>query len=173
MCPTHTRSDQHTNPAKGVRASSQRSWQTGIQMATAHSTMTFKNEVVSDADIDRYKLPFPKGEGRWWTRDAERDYYLWGGLVGNLAYEETQEGRFHLYINGVEFKVFIQPASPFNTEESKETIFSWKKIEEIRPRTSKTESREIIQILKEALSCYGFDGRRNIFYPEFKVKFGF
>ncbi|MFM1800044.1 MAG: hypothetical protein RLZZ117_2322, partial [Cyanobacteriota bacterium] len=54
--------------------------------------MAFTNEVVSDADIDRYDLPFQKGEGRWWTRDAERDYYLWGGLSGNPAYGTELEG---------------------------------------------------------------------------------
>jgi len=42
--------------------------------------MTFVNEVVSDEDIDRYGLPFEKGSGRYWTRDAERDFYLWGGM---------------------------------------------------------------------------------------------
>ncbi len=135
--------------------------------------MAFKNEVVSDADIDRYNLPFPKGEGRWWTRDAERDYYLWGGLVGNLAYEETQEGRFHLYLDGVEYKVFLQPAPQANIESNQETIFRWKEIEDIQPAANSVEIRKLIETLKEALSCYGFDGRRNIFYPSFRVVFDF
>lgn len=66
--------------------------------STARCRMAFRNEVVSDDDIDRYNLPFPKGGGRWWTRDAERDYYLWGGITGNPAYESQEYGVFSLYI---------------------------------------------------------------------------
>ncbi len=54
--------------------------------------MAFVNEVVSDADIDKYGLPFKKGSGRYWTRDADRDMYLWGGKGGNPAFGEDIVG---------------------------------------------------------------------------------
>jgi hypothetical protein len=61
--------------------------------------MAFVNEVVSDADIDKYGLPFKKGSGRYWTRDAEKDMYLWGGKGGNPSFGEEIQGRFRLYLD--------------------------------------------------------------------------
>ncbi|MEY4352926.1 MAG: hypothetical protein RLZZ609_1167 [Cyanobacteriota bacterium] len=135
--------------------------------------MAFKNEVVSDADIDRYKLPFPKGEGRWWTRDAERDYYLWGGLVGNLAYEETQEGWFYLFVHGKIYDICIEPSQPKKDDKAQETVFHWKNITSINPEPSGANREIVIGILKEALKCFGFDGRKSIYHPRYRVSFGF
>ena len=144
----------------------------GITSAPARArAMAFKNEVVSDEDIERYNLPFPKGEGRWWTRDAERDYYLWGGLVGNLAFDSEQEGLFYLYADGTLYDVNIQPAEDRKDNITGEFIICWDKIAEITPEPE--NQTEIIAILKSALRSFGHDGRRNIFHPSFRVEFGF
>jgi hypothetical protein len=136
--------------------------------------MAFKNEVVSDADIDRYKLPFPKGGGRWWTRDAERDYYLWGGLVGNPAFDETQEGWFDLYVDGIIHTVVL--ASEVNLEGDKETPYTmhWKKIVRISPSKEEEANYGYFKILlKEALTAYGLDGETVPGRKETVVRFSF
>jgi hypothetical protein len=69
--------------------------------------VAFVNEVVSDADIDAYGLPFEKGKGHWWTRDKERDLYLWGGRGGNPLWDEEILGRFNLYIAGFKLRLAI------------------------------------------------------------------
>ena len=187
MCPTQTRSEKHTNPANcrtaandttatanKSRAAAQLGWQTGIQMATAHSSMAFKNEVVSDADIDRYKLPFPKGEGRWWTRDAERDYYLWGGLVGNLAYDDMKEGRFLLYLNGPIFWVKILPGIWSESLTASPYLVSWETIARIEPQVSDSRTySHLVSALKEALLAYGYEGQDDNWIKDIKVSFGF
>ena len=47
--------------------------------------MAFVNEVVSDEDIAKYNLPFAPSTKCYWTRDKERDYYLWGGISADYA----------------------------------------------------------------------------------------
>ena len=56
--------------------------------------MSFSNQVISDLDLKRYTLPFPRGSKRTWTRDEEGDYYLWGGLQGNPMLDGWLEGVF-------------------------------------------------------------------------------
>lgn len=147
--------------------------QTSLVAPTAPHPMPFKNEVVSDEDIDRYNLPFPKGEGRWWTRDAERDYYLWGGRVGNLAYEDSQEGWFYLYIGGVTYDIYLEPGQQEKDALKGEMVFRWRKITRVNPELSQTDFERVVGILKEALVSFGFDGRQNIYFPHFRVEFDF
>lgn len=149
-------------------------WQTGSSMSTGSATMAFKNEVVSDADIDRYKLPFPKGEGRWWTRDVERDYYLWGGLVGNLAYDEMQEGRFNLYVDGVLYWVKLHPGNGSRSLSETPYIVEWKSIGRIQPPIADGDRQlQVIDTLKEALVVYGYDGHNDNWLKAIRVQFGF
>ena len=147
--------------------------QTVPWMSAARPTMAFKNEVVSDADIDRYHLPFPKGGGRWWTRDAERDYYLWGGIRGNLAYEVEQEGIFCLYVDGQVFDINIQPGNQYEDNSTQETVFVWSRNMSIEPQPSTIALHKIISVLKEALTSFGSDGRKNAFFPKHRVLFDF
>jgi len=166
MCPTNT---LHKTPKASP---SDRSWQTGIHQSSAHWTMSFKNEVASDEDIDRYNLPFPKGGGRWWTRDAERDYYLWGGLSGNLAFDDMQEGWFSLYADGMTYSVTIMPGTSSQSLKESPFIITWKKILQITPEIEPPGHREyIIQILKEALTAYGYDGENNSWPKDKRVVF--
>lgn len=136
--------------------------------------MAFKNEMVSDADIDRYNLPFPKGGGRWWTRDAERDYYLWGGLTGNLAYDDRQEGRFFLYIKGSTFWIKLLPGKGSKSLRESPYIIRWESITRIEPKIKEPEEYlEIIRVLKEALIAYGYEGQDDGWVKDVRVEVNF
>ncbi|MBM5816102.1 MAG: hypothetical protein FJ083_05800 [Cyanobacteria bacterium K_Offshore_surface_m2_239] len=136
--------------------------------------MAFKNEVVSDADIDRYKLPFQKGEGRWWTRDAERDYYLWGGLSGNPAYDTEQRGWFYLYINKEIHTFLIQPGMFSQSLKDNPYIVRWKHLLRIIPDPTSADNQEfLVSVLKEALSIYGLQGEQRKWPISIQVYFDF
>lgn len=139
-------------------------------MSAARPTMAFKNEVVSDADIDRYHLPFPKGGGRWWTRDAERDYYLWGGISGNPAYDDEREGRFFLYVHGVAYRIVILPGESPVAKNQHPYIVKWKSILEISPTPKNSfEKNMLIGVLTDALIAYGFDGEDDNWIEDVRV----
>jgi len=143
-------------------------------MSSAHLTMAFKNEVVTDEDIDRYNLPFSKGGGRWWTRDAERDYYLWGGLVGNPAYDDVQEGRFFLYVEGTTYWVKLLPGKGSQSLRESPYIIKWDSVTRIEPAVSETKKySQILSILKEALTAYGYEGQDDDWVKDPKVVISF
>jgi hypothetical protein len=136
--------------------------------------MAFKNEVVSDDDIDRYQLPFTKGEGRWWTRDAERDYYLWGGLSGNRAFDDTREGRFYLYVDETLYFFLLCPGSNSKSLKENPYIVQWKSILYAEPEISEANSfRTIVGILKEALLVFGLHGENTLWPVRTTVLFDF
>ncbi len=136
--------------------------------------MTFKNEVVSDADIDRYNLPFHKGDGRWWTRDAERDYYLWGGLSGNPAFDTEQEGRFYLYVDGEIHGFILRPGKFSESLKTIPYLMCWDRILRIIPEPESVQQQQhLLSILKEALSEHGLYGEKTIWPVETRVSFGF
>jgi hypothetical protein len=140
--------------------------QAAQQVSATPLSMTFKNEVVTDADIERYKLPFNKGDRRWWTRDAERDYYLWGGLSGNLAFDREQEGWFSLYVDGVSHVIKLLPGRLSDDLTSDPYLVNWKGIIRIEPNPKSSWKKErLIRILKEALTAHGLTGE-NDFWPK-------
>ena len=148
--------------------------QTVPSMSPAPQTMAFNNEVVSDADIDRYNLPFQKGDGRWWTRDAERDYYLWGGISGNLAYDTVERGRFYLYTEGEIHGFILRPGKFSASLKEIPYIVCWDGISRIIPEpNSDQQEKQLIDILKEALIEYGLHGEKNAWPIETLVKFNF
>ena len=143
-------------------------------MCPAPQTMAFKNEVVSDADSDRYNLPFQKGDGRWWTRDAERDYYLWGGISGNLAYDTVQEGRFYLYTDGEIHGFILRPGKFSGSLKTNPYIVCWESIIHIIPEPDSTQQeKQLVVILKEALTVYGLHGEIKAWPLETQVQFKF
>jgi hypothetical protein len=136
--------------------------------------MAFKNEVVSDADIDRYNLPFQKGDGRWWTRDTERDYYLWGGISGNPAYGEEQEGWFYLYFGGKTYTILIRPGTFSQSLKDNPYIVRWSQILRIIPDPECSSMQEDVTfILKEALTIYGLFGEPTKWPTNIQVYFDF
>ncbi len=136
--------------------------------------MAFKNEVVSDADIDRYNLPFQKGDGRWWTRDAERDYYLWGGLSGNPAYGTEQVGKFYLYFDGRIHLIVIALDKLLTGVSHSSYSRYWRAVERIVPDPiDLSHEASLLDVLKEALQVYGFDGQDDGFAKDKNIRFGF
>lgn len=136
--------------------------------------MPFVNEVVSDDDIDRYGLGFPKGGVRHWTRDKERDAYLWGGKSGNPARDEEIEGRFHFYIAGTLLRISLRPGDWSRNWHVKPYVVAWADLIGIYPADCGGRDRAaVIGLLKEALVAYGSDGRKNKGVPDRIVSFGF
>ncbi len=136
--------------------------------------MAFKNEVVSDADIDRYNLPFQKGDGRWWTRDADRDYYLWGGLYGIPAFGSEVEGKFYLYVDRQVHLISISLAEDSERMSGKTFLRKWQVITQIVPEIiDSDQKRHLAEVLKEALLVYGFDGQDDGWLDDVDVHFAF
>ena len=136
--------------------------------------MTFVNEVVSDEDIDRYGLPFEKGSGRYWTRDAERDFYLWGGKQGNLAFGDPIQACFRIFLAGDFFVVYLEPGQGSRTFADDPFVVVWKSLLIISPTCPQGGRRtSLIRVLKEALMVYGEDGGANKFAKNFEVRFFF
>jgi len=136
--------------------------------------MAFINQVISAEDIEKYGLPFKQKSDFYWTRDIENNFYLWGGLGGNPAYGEEIEGRFHLYLDGEEFYFVIRPGKgSFKFSESPYVVV-WKSIEYVKPLGLDAMKRvRAINILRDALTVYGRNGRDNKYTPSILVKFEF
>lgn len=136
--------------------------------------MPFVNEVVSDADIDAYGLGFRKGDGRWWTRDKERDFYLWGGRYDLPSFGEDVEGRFYMLVDGVKLKISLSLGEWSKNWQVIPFVVSWEKVRSIHPKDcGGLDPDRLIVILKEALNEYGYDGEDNRNVPDRVVKFGF
>ena len=136
--------------------------------------MPFVNEQISDADIDAYGLTLEKGKGHWWTRDQERDFYLWGGCSGNPAWGEDIHGRFHFSMLGTKLQLGISLGHWSKNWHVKPYLVGWDQLLWIEPPDCGGLDREqVISVLKEALVAYGRDGRHNRNTPERIVQFGF
>jgi len=136
--------------------------------------MPFVNEVVSDDDIDRYNLPFAKGGGQWWTRDQERDLYLWGGESDNPARDEDIVGRFNFYIHGIHLKITLELGEWSKDWDAKPYVVAWNRLISVYPQDFGGLSKEmVIGLLKEALVSYGRDGWENRGVPERVITFKF
>ena len=136
--------------------------------------MAFVNEVVSDADIDKYGLPFKKGSGRYWTRDAEKDMYLWGGKGGNPSFGEEIQGRFRLYLDHKLLHVVLRPGSGSTSFLDSPYVIRWDSVVYIKPADLHGISMEqVLSALKRALLVYGQDGELNADTPTRLVHFGF
>ena len=175
--PNNTRSDTNTALWSTTTAEpclALHPCQTMPTTCPAPQTMAFKNEVVSVSDIDRYNLPFQKGDGRWWTRDAERDYYLWGGISGNLAYDTVQEGWFYLYVEKKVFTFLLLPGKFSTSMKTTPYMVRWDRIIRIIPEPdSAQQEKQLVVILKEALTVYGLHGEFKAWPIETQVQFKF
>ena len=136
--------------------------------------VAFVNEVVSDADIDAYDLPFEKGKGHWWTRDKERDLYLWGGEYGNPARGEDIEGRFSFWADGVKLRFTFSLGDWSANWHVRPYVVTWDRLVRIDPPDcGGLNHARVIGLIKEALVVYGSDGRENRNVPDRIVRFGF
>ncbi len=125
--------------------------------------MPFVNEQVSDADIDACGLPFAKGDDQWWTRDQERDFYLWGGCTGNTARGEEIHDPFHFSMLGTKLQLGISLGHWSQNWHVKAYLVGWDQLLWIDPPDCGGLDRgPMIAVLKEALVAYGrygFDNR--------------
>ncbi|MEB3169293.1 MAG: hypothetical protein VKK97_11270 [Synechococcaceae cyanobacterium] len=136
--------------------------------------MPFINELVTDADIDDYGLPFEKGLLHYWTHDRANRRYLWGGMAGNPAYDDFQEGRFWLYTNNRLHYIVIEPGEFSKSYKESPYRVEWKRIIDIVTYPGNIEvSKGVLDELKEALTVYGVDGRTNKFTPVRNIIFNF
>jgi hypothetical protein len=136
--------------------------------------VAFVNEVVSDADIDAYGLPFEKGKGHWWTRDKERDLYLWGGEYGNPAWGDDVEGRFRFFLDGRTLRLALSFGFWSKNWHVRPYIVTWDRLLWIDPPDCFGIDRtRVIGLVQEALVAYGRDGRENRNTPDRIVHFGF
>jgi len=148
----------------------------GLHSPSHHPALpvVFVNEVVSDADIDAYGLPFEKGKGHWWTRDKERDLYLWGGRGGNPLWDEEILGRFFFFLSGVLIKLEVTVGNWSEDWHVRPYVVEWGDVFSMDPPACPGVSqKQILDLFKEALVVYGRDGRRNRNTPERIVRFGF
>jgi hypothetical protein len=136
--------------------------------------MPFVNEIVSDEDIDKYELGFSKGGDHWWTRDADRDFYLWGGCTDFESLGEYIEGHFFLVVDGLKLELSILCGQWSKNWYVKPYIIVWDRILWVRPRDYGGISREfVVSVIKEALVVYGRDGEDNKNTPDRIVQFNF
>ncbi len=123
--------------------------------------MAFVNEVVSDEDIAKYNLPFKPGAGRYWTRDRERDSYLWGGIVENFARDYVPEGRFWFFFQATCLDVSLSVRILSRGSHASPSRIVWEEVTHIQPwRLNRVDESEFLSVLKEALRAYGFDGEK-------------
>jgi len=121
--------------------------------------MAFVNEVVSDADIAKYNLPFKPGSGRYWTRDKERDCYLWGGIIENFARDYEPEGRFWLSIRETLLDVSLNVLNDSRVAKNNPPALVWEEVSHIQPSDlGGLDIKEVMSVLKEALMMFGRDG---------------
>lgn len=124
--------------------------------------MAFVNEVVSDEDIVKYDLPFKPGAGRYWTRDKDRDCYLWGGIVESFARDYIPEGRFWFYLRGTCLDVSLNVADLARVSRKTPPQIVWTEISHIQPwNLGGLDENEFQSVLKEALLVFGYDGENN------------
>jgi hypothetical protein len=136
--------------------------------------MAFVNEVVSDEDIAKYNLPFAPGSKCYWTKDSARSLYLWGEISENPAREYPSEGRFSLLLQS-RLLVFVLRRGDGSTSFRDDPYrIVWKEIMRVQPADFAGFNPQLVILrLKEALSCFGYDGRRNAFAPNRVVTFEF
>lgn len=136
--------------------------------------MAFVNEVVSDEDIVKYNLPFALSSKCYWTRDFARNLFLWGEISEDPARGYLPEGRFSLFLESRLLTFVLRRGDGSTSFRDDPYRIVWKEIMRVQPADfAGLDSQLVILCLKEALSCFGYDGRRNIFAPIRVVTFEF
>lgn len=136
--------------------------------------MAFVNEVVSDEDIVKYNLPFALSSKCYWTRDSARDLFLWGEISEDPARGYLPEGRFTLSVESRLLSFVLSRGDGSTSFRDDPYQIVWKAIIRVQPDDfAGLDSLAVISLLKEALRCYGYDGRGNVFATNRTVIFNF
>ena len=155
--------------------------------------MSFVNEIVSEKDIQKYKLdelkkefnPYtwmngrPRGFWHVWTIDRERNiYFMLVKMVEEVGPsgrpEPTSKSIFILNIQGVNVRVLLDRIRCPKSFSDTPFIIGWSLLE-ISTSAGLDLSRTgaVIQILKEALTIYGYRGAYSKQAPNTTVEFDF
>lgn len=144
--------------------------------------MSFVNEFVPEEDINKYRLreiwdkyhPFSK-EGlnksfrHSWTIDREKDVFIIPASTGREEF--SNQTIWILWWKGVELSVTLRQSGSEKISEGTGLVV-WELESIWKPQGCAINDREIIPVLKEALSAYGFYGiYRQL--PDYKVGFKF
>ncbi len=145
--------------------------------------MAFTNEYVSEEDIRKYNLKeiwfdnnaiwkmkgkLPPSYRLYWTIDRERDVYL---MCVGIAGREEVSIEFVLYHQrDITNFVLFQPVES-SKKHGKHYNIIWN-MEDISPKLKGNEKDEVIDLLKEALTIYGYHGIREQI-PNTIVSFNF
>ncbi|WP_395669012.1 hypothetical protein [Rhodoferax sp.] len=139
--------------------------------------MTFKNEIPSAEDIQRFDLPYgldlekPIEHRRTWLADRERDIYLTGpGATGNQAHDDNVKTCFDVYLGKSKLKVIVEPSRTLGDFRADPYFIHWPALLEIwvgtievikltsstpdvpHPLLQGRSLNEFVVILKEAVS---------------------
>lgn len=154
--------------------------------------MAFVNEIVSEEDIQKYQLdeikkefnPYSwingRPEGFWhvWTVDRERDIYF---MQVNMIEECGPSGRpeptskyiFILNIQGKGVRVLLKRVRCPKSFSDSPFIIGWSLLEIDIPKTFSLHRDDVFQLLKEALTTYGYRGAYSEQVPNTIVEFDF
>jgi hypothetical protein len=133
--------------------------------------MAFRNELISESDSERFGFRMNFGY-QYWTRDSQRDYYLRGGIDDRTAYGEMYLGRFDLYINGVTYNIVVKPGVGSVSFDDKPFLILWDELCSMHP-SPQDSSSFVLNILKEALTAYGYFGQLQQDHSNLLVRFNF
>ena len=155
--------------------------------------MAFINEIVLEEDIQKYGLdelkkkfsPYTWMDGRpkefWhaWTIDRERNiYFMPVKMVEEVGPsgrpEPTSKAIFILNIQGVNIRVFLDRIRCPNSFSDTPFVISWSLLEiDDSEELHLFSTGDVVQILKEALTAYGYRGAYSNQAPNSKVEFDF
>lgn len=145
--------------------------------------MAFVNEYISDEDVEKYGIAqlreelhfFHATREQWdWTRDRERDAYL---MQMRFLGRDFEPEVWLLYEKGRYCAVMLhRGGSKKLVERPYRRLWHFKGFDEAWtnrcPVPPKEEQPHVIQLLKEALTAYGYAGMRKQL-PETIVSFNF
>ena len=143
--------------------------------------MAFVNKYISDEDVEKYGIAQLQDEFHayrqekfYWTRDRERDAYL---MQMRLLGRDFEPEVWLLYEKGRYCAVMLhRGGSKKLVERPYRRLWHFKGFDEAWtnrcPVPPKEEQPHVIQLLKEALTAYGYAGMRKQL-PETIVSFNF
>ncbi|MEW8030131.1 MAG: hypothetical protein AB2806_20645 [Candidatus Thiodiazotropha sp.] len=142
-----------------------------IQTEKERNVMAFVNEFASDEDIEKYDLngiwdqyhPLWKGDyylGQqpWFTIDRGQNIFFM--IVGGGGREDPERAKVLLWIDGYHVVIEIDRVSGLNPNGLKTTPYriGWKLVGVYPQKDVNKSQKEILKILKKALTVHGYFG---------------
>lgn len=130
--------------------------------------MGFINEYVSDENVKKYKLDelwlehhpwkktLPYAYKHHWTYDHKNNIFLKLMKIGKEEF--SNRTTFILFVKGDVFEVVIDVDDSSSHDFSEQPYKKILNLVKLRPKLDDDKYKEIIEILKNALSTYGVSG---------------